>query len=647
MSIIVTFYSYKGGVGRSMALANVAFELAKQGKKILMVDWDLEAPGLEKYFSNYAMDNAGAGLLSLLLDAENGNAGNYKDYLWSIHISSASTISFLHSGREKDPNNYSQKLENFEWEDFFKAKGGGVFLENLRLQWLNDFDIVLIDSRTGLSDSSGICTILLPDVVIPLFTANHQSLYGVRDIMRYAKVARQKLEVDRMALTILPVPTRFGTRVEFKESQEWLDRFAEALKEFYADWLPVWIEPKYVLEQVKIPQVDYFSFGEKLAVAEHGTSDPESMGFIYAKIASLLSSNFEDLVSFIGKEYYNAKQEAYEANKKQKTKAVQTHEYDVYISHPHTSLTSLWISEFRAVFTEYLTEELGYSPKIFVDVQELSVGVNWSEKIMQSLLSSKILLVLLTPDYLSNNNNVFELQTFIEKEKTTNEKTIYMVSLKPVDHKELPISLQERAFADFSEFNVDELHKSTKLKVRFALEVEKIAKIIAATIKGGSHELFSSNNKKPKDYMNEIKVLAKEYEELRKVMPSGENRTRLMEYVTTKMKAESSKLTPHLPDLIQSNSPGERLAAIATLQKEPDLKYLGWLADRVGGAETSFVGYQATVGLYVAAKTFCITHKEDIANVIDKAISNFNSSDFKDPNQISVLKTAKTELGYL
>ncbi len=75
MSIIVTFYSYKGGVGRSMALANVAFELAKQGKKILMVDWDLEAPGLEKYFSNYAMDNAGAGLLSLLLDAENGNAG--------------------------------------------------------------------------------------------------------------------------------------------------------------------------------------------------------------------------------------------------------------------------------------------------------------------------------------------------------------------------------------------------------------------------------------------------------------------------------------------------------------------------------------------------------------------------------------------
>ena len=33
MSSIVTFYSYKGGVGRSMALANVAYELAKKNNE--------------------------------------------------------------------------------------------------------------------------------------------------------------------------------------------------------------------------------------------------------------------------------------------------------------------------------------------------------------------------------------------------------------------------------------------------------------------------------------------------------------------------------------------------------------------------------------------------------------------------------------
>jgi MinD-like ATPase involved in chromosome partitioning or flagellar assembly len=52
---ITTFYSYKGGTGRSMALANVAYILATDtsydGKKVLMIDWDLEAPGLHRFFS--------------------------------------------------------------------------------------------------------------------------------------------------------------------------------------------------------------------------------------------------------------------------------------------------------------------------------------------------------------------------------------------------------------------------------------------------------------------------------------------------------------------------------------------------------------------------------------------------------------------
>lgn len=41
---IVTFYSYKGGTGRTMALANTAWILAANGKRVLAVDWDLEAP---------------------------------------------------------------------------------------------------------------------------------------------------------------------------------------------------------------------------------------------------------------------------------------------------------------------------------------------------------------------------------------------------------------------------------------------------------------------------------------------------------------------------------------------------------------------------------------------------------------------------
>jgi Mrp family chromosome partitioning ATPase len=56
MSRVVTFYSYKGGTGRSMALANVAWILASAGYRVLAIDWDLEAPGLHRYFHPFLRD---------------------------------------------------------------------------------------------------------------------------------------------------------------------------------------------------------------------------------------------------------------------------------------------------------------------------------------------------------------------------------------------------------------------------------------------------------------------------------------------------------------------------------------------------------------------------------------------------------------
>lgn len=47
----VTFYSFKGGVGRTTALANVASILAMRGLKVVAIDLDLEAPGLSTAFN--------------------------------------------------------------------------------------------------------------------------------------------------------------------------------------------------------------------------------------------------------------------------------------------------------------------------------------------------------------------------------------------------------------------------------------------------------------------------------------------------------------------------------------------------------------------------------------------------------------------
>ena len=42
----VVFYSYKGGTGRTLALANIARFAGGIGKRVIVIDLDLEAPGL-------------------------------------------------------------------------------------------------------------------------------------------------------------------------------------------------------------------------------------------------------------------------------------------------------------------------------------------------------------------------------------------------------------------------------------------------------------------------------------------------------------------------------------------------------------------------------------------------------------------------
>src|SRR5438309_9698474 len=73
MGQIVTFYSYKGGTGRTMALSNVAWILAASGKRVLVADWDLESPGLHRFFKPFLNADAirgKAGVIDLIRSYE-------------------------------------------------------------------------------------------------------------------------------------------------------------------------------------------------------------------------------------------------------------------------------------------------------------------------------------------------------------------------------------------------------------------------------------------------------------------------------------------------------------------------------------------------------------------------------------------------
>ena len=167
MGLIVTFYSYKGGVGRTMALANIAVLLSQMGRRVLIVDWDLEAPGLDRYFKDYLSPSEinKPGLLDLFVSAITPNlksgAIDWKDLLVNIDIGGEHPLSLISSGN-KDDGKYVSRVIQFDWRTFFSECNGGEYIENLRNEWRDEFDIVLLDSRTGITDSGGVCTIQMP-----------------------------------------------------------------------------------------------------------------------------------------------------------------------------------------------------------------------------------------------------------------------------------------------------------------------------------------------------------------------------------------------------------------------------------------------------------------------------------------------------
>jgi tetratricopeptide (TPR) repeat protein len=289
---VYTFYSFKGGVGRSMTLANVAALLAAWDQRVLVVDWDLEAPGLERYFEG-AIDLSEVSRRPGIVDLAEAAAGDteldWRECLVEARpFADRPPVSLITAGRDDD--RFLPRLQELDWERLFVEHDFGNRLERLREQWLEEFDYVLVDSRTGYTDIGGICTIYLPDVLVTMFTTSWQSLRGVLSVVRRARDARDRLPFDRGYLYAVPVPGRDESRVEYEVAQEWRRVYATELAELYRDFLPKGTGAADALELLRIPYVPFWSFGERLPVVQEGTRDPSSISYYFAVLARLLAS---------------------------------------------------------------------------------------------------------------------------------------------------------------------------------------------------------------------------------------------------------------------------------------------------------------------------------------------------------------------
>ena len=208
---VCTFYSYKGGVGRSMALANVAVLMTQWGHRVLVVDWDLEAPGLDRYFEDVTSGSIRPasnrnGIVEIAKAVSEDQELRWDDCVVAFPIPGARhALDFIPAGRRD--SEYAHRLQQLDWEALFRDHNFGNRLEATRNDWLKTYDYVLIDSRTGITDIGGICTIYLPDILVALFSANHQSVEGVADVIG----SRQERPIEpsrRSGCTCLRAGTR-------------------------------------------------------------------------------------------------------------------------------------------------------------------------------------------------------------------------------------------------------------------------------------------------------------------------------------------------------------------------------------------------------------------------------------------------------
>jgi MinD-like ATPase involved in chromosome partitioning or flagellar assembly len=323
---IITFYSYKGGTGRTMALSNVACILAKEStdhKGVLMIDWDLEAPGLHRFFfqdrfytpasSHGEITNPSAavaieekpGLIDLFLELASAlhgfdskqndmeikdmlNRVNLEQFIVKTHIPN---LSLLKAGSFDEK--YSDKVNTFNWEQMYNRSPSliRVFAETLAER----YEYVLIDSRTGYTDISGICTMLMPQKLVVVFTPNRQSYTGIKQLIKRATKYRRRSN-DLRPLLVYPLPSR----IEFSRDDlraywrfgnveqgiiGYQPMFEEIFKEVYGLQE---CNLKGYFDEVQIQQSANYAYGEGIAIIDEKTKDSFSISRSYEIFTSWL-----------------------------------------------------------------------------------------------------------------------------------------------------------------------------------------------------------------------------------------------------------------------------------------------------------------------------------------------------------------------
>ncbi|MGO8903139.1 MAG: KGGVGR-motif variant AAA ATPase [Isosphaeraceae bacterium] len=208
----ITFFSYKGGVGRTLAAANFAVYLAKLGLKVVIMDFDLDAPGVDSKFPGYSLPSGQLGLIDYILrfQRDGCDPGPIKGMVCTIPISSPRqefSLGLIPAGDYLGAD-YSAKLNELNWSAIFSADRAGVAFFQVFLDRIGNElspDVLVIDSRTGFSEIGGLCTQQLADETVILSSLASESVKMTRHLVKIISASEVSKQLSKKVNTKIVV----------------------------------------------------------------------------------------------------------------------------------------------------------------------------------------------------------------------------------------------------------------------------------------------------------------------------------------------------------------------------------------------------------------------------------------------------------
>lgn len=223
---VVTFYSYKGGMGRTTTMMAYALHLAEnKGKKVVVIDCDLEAPGYLNFFgldkNPELLDTRKNGFVEFICDASFSteiDVHNYvisvniphspgdkeRGHIWVIPAGNLNETTFLSGTRDDHRKAYLEGLAKINLADSQKVVSSFKFLfQKLRESGQINPDVILIDSRTGFNDIFGNAVCNLSRCVVGFFGRSRQTEPGFMNLLKIHKDSDERFNLH-IAYSIWP-----------------------------------------------------------------------------------------------------------------------------------------------------------------------------------------------------------------------------------------------------------------------------------------------------------------------------------------------------------------------------------------------------------------------------------------------------------